>query len=74
MLDTISQIPPDKLPILIALLTLPILPNLWAIWHIFRNDFPTPQEKMAWVGGAVFLPVLGGVAYFLFGRKRVVRD
>lgn len=74
MFDIISQIPQDKLPLLIALLALPILPNLLAIWHIFRNDFPTPQEKMAWIGGAVFLPVLGGVAYFLFGRKRVTRS
>jgi len=73
MFDIIAQIPQDKLPLLIALLALPILPNLWAIWHIFRNDFSTPQEKMAWAGGTVFLPVLGGIVYFLFGRKRVVR-
>jgi hypothetical protein len=57
--------------ILISILAfVPIIPNLWAIWHCFRRDFPTPAEKMAWFGIAVFVPVLGGLAYLLFGRKR----
>ncbi len=54
------------------ILLLPILPNLWAIWHIFKNDFRTPQEKMGWIGACVFLPVVGGLAYVLSGRKRVL--
>ncbi len=57
-------------PFLLFLLIIPILPNLWAIWHIFRCDFTTPQEKMAWLAAAVFLPVLGGIIYILWGRRR----
>lgn len=57
-------------PLLLLLLVVPILPNLWAIWHIFRYDFNTPQEKMAWLAVAVFLPVLGGIVYLLWGRRR----
>ncbi|NMC47838.1 MAG: PLDc_N domain-containing protein [Desulfovibrio sp.] len=49
---------------------LPAIPNLWAIWHCFRREFPTPAEKMTWLGVAVFVPVLGGLAYLVFGRKR----
>lgn len=59
-------------PVLILIVILPILPNLWAILHIFRNDFDTPQEKMIWLGLAVFIPVIGGFAYLFFGRRRVV--
>ncbi|MEF3695800.1 PLD nuclease N-terminal domain-containing protein [Desulfolutivibrio sp.] len=57
--------------VLISILAfLPIVLNLWAIWHSFTREFPTPAEKMAWFGAAVFIPVLGGLAYLLFGRKR----
>ena len=52
------------------LLLIPILPNLWAIWHIFHCDFETGAEKMGWLFAAMFLPVLGGIAYLFWGRKR----
>ncbi len=55
------------------ILLLPILPNLWSIWHIFKNDFPTPQEKMTWIFVATFLPVIGGIIYVLWGRKKVIK-
>ena len=59
---------------LIALaLLLPILPNLWAIWHIFHCDFPTAAEKMGWLFVAMFLPVLGGLAYLIWGRRKGTR-
>ncbi len=50
---------------------IPILPNLWAIRHAMFHTFATNQEKMMWIGAAVFIPVLGGLAYIFFGRKRV---
>ncbi len=56
-----------------GLLALPILPNLWSIWHIFKNDFATPQEKMIWVFVATFLPVIGGIVYILWGRRKVIK-
>lgn len=65
---------PGQLGLLAILLILPILPNLWSIWHIFNHEFHTTQEKMAWIAAAVFAPVLGGLAYIVFGKKRVRKD
>ena len=54
----------------LALLALPILPNLWAIRHAMRHEVPGEREKYWWTLGAVFVPVLGGLAYLLFGLRR----
>jgi len=62
----------DLSPTQIALLLLPILPNLWTIWHAMRHDFPGEREKYWWTMGAVFLPLLGGLTYLVFGRRRAV--
>ena len=67
-----ASIPPDKLLLAIPLLLVPIIPNLWSIWHLYKNEFPTPQERAAWIVAQVVLPVLGGVGYILFGRKRAI--
>ena len=61
---------PGQLALLIALLALPILPNFIAIWHSFYRVFPTHTEKMFWFLLAIFVPVLGGIAYLIWGRKR----
>ncbi len=61
-------------PVLIFLAFLPILPNLWAIFHIFKNDFDTPQEKMIWLAVSVFIPVIGGLVYLFLGRRRIIVD
>ncbi|GAB6060235.1 PLD nuclease N-terminal domain-containing protein [Desulfonatronum parangueonense] len=67
------DLPPSQLILILALLALPILPNLWAIWHSFHADFATHQEKMVWIAVSVFVPVLGGLAYLFWGRKRARR-
>ena len=54
----------------IALLFLPAVLNLWGIWHAFRHQFETPLERMLWIMGCVFLPLLGGLAYLVFGLRR----
>ena len=59
-------------PALIFLAILPIIPNLWAILHIFKNDFDTAQEKMIWLAVSVFIPVAGGLVYLILGRRRVI--
>jgi len=64
-----ANIPVWALPVLL----LPIVPNLWAIWHLYKNEFPTPQERAAWILAQVVLPVIGGVGYILFGRKRALK-
>ncbi len=50
--------------------TIPILPNLWSIWHAYYRRFDNPNERMAWLGLCVFVPVVGGLLYIIFGRKR----
>lgn len=54
-------------------LAIPILPNLWSIWDVFHKDFSTPAEKIGWVFAAMFLPVVGGIAYIFLGRKRGIK-
>lgn len=67
------DMPMSQLLLILALLSLPILPNLWAIWHAFHVTFPTDQEKMVWIALGVFVPVLGGLIYLFWGRKRARR-
>ena len=49
------------------------IPNLFGIWHAFHRVFPTPQERLIWIGLCIFVPVLGGVAYLIFGLRRARR-
>lgn len=71
MLPTeLLSLQPGHLALFFALAALPILPNFVAIWHCFHRQFPTPQEKMIWFLLAIFLPVLGGLLYLAWGRKR----
>ena len=44
--------------------------SLAAIWDAFRREFNSVNEKVAWIQLAVLVPFLGGLAYFVFGRKR----
>lgn len=67
---SLSQLPPDKLILGLILLTLPIIPNLWAIWHAFHRQFPSDAERLIWIGLGVFIPVAGGLAYLLIGFRR----
>ncbi len=54
----------------IGLVALPLL-NLWAICHAALRVFPGgAQERILWIMPAVFIPVLGGLIYLLFGMKR----
>ena len=56
--------------LLVVCLALPILPNMWSIWHSYKHEFSTPMEKYGWMLAGVMLPVLGGLAYLLFGFRR----
>ena len=46
------------------------IPNLFGIWHAFHRVFPTPQERLIWVGVCVFVPIIGGISYLIFGFRR----
>ena len=63
----------NNLFIWLLLLAIPILPNLWSIWHAFFRVFPSDAERLAWIGACVFIPVLGGIAYILVGRRRAAK-
>ncbi len=52
------------------ILALPILPNLYSIWHIRSHYFADEQQKSLWFLLAVFVPVIGGIVYLLIGRKK----
>ncbi len=54
----------------LLLLGLPAIVNLFGIWHAWNREFPTAQERLIWLGVCVFVPVLGGVVYLLFGLRR----
>lgn len=56
------------------LLVLPILPNMFALKHCFHRDFPTEKEKYRWMMACVFLPCIGGIAYFLVGRRHASKE
>ncbi len=56
----------------LAMLFLPALLNLWGIWHAFRHEFATPFERVLWMMACIFLPLIGGLAYLLFGMRRTV--
>ena len=56
--------------ILIAVLP---LPNLWSIWHIWSHEFASFQQKVGWLCLAVFLPVLAGIIYIVYGRRFALR-
>lgn len=65
-----ENVPAEYLPLVLILAFVPILPNLWCIYHAFQREFPTPAEKMAWIGVGIFIPVLGGLIYLIWGRRR----
>ncbi len=50
---------------------LPLLLNLWSIWHVWCHDFSGDfQKKVLWLCVSTFLPILGGLIYILAGRRQ----
>lgn len=58
----------------LMLLIVPALPNMWALKHAMYHDFPTPKEKYRWMLACVFLPCVGGLAYYFVGRKHASKE
>ncbi len=63
-----SEVPMSTLLILM----LPAVINLWGISHVIKRDYPNDGERNLWLLLCVGVPVIGGIVYFLFGRKRGV--
>ncbi|MHC1710850.1 MAG: PLDc N-terminal domain-containing protein [Solidesulfovibrio sp.] len=70
ILPELPPMTPGQLALFFTILAVPILPNFIAIWHSFHREFPTHMEKMIWFLLAIFVPLLGGVVYLIWGRKR----
>lgn len=58
----------------LVILFIPAIPNLFGIWHAYHRVFPTPQERLIWMGVCIFVPMLGGLAYLLFGVRRASKQ
>ncbi len=65
-------IPGAPLWLTCIIIFLPTLPGFWAIWHSTTRRFATVQEQIAWIGLSMLVPVIGGLVYILFGRKRAL--
>jgi len=48
--------------------TIILLLDLWAIWALVQSSAPT-DRKILWTAVIILLPILGLVAWALFGRK-----
>lgn len=66
-LDNLTQ---EQWYILFAVVGVFALISMAAIYDGFKREFPSTNEKLAWLQAAVLVPFLGGLAYFIFGRKR----
>lgn len=54
------------------IILLPMLPTFWSIWHIWNHSFITFQRKMLWLAFVVFVPVIGGLVYIVWGRGQAM--
>lgn len=58
----------------LLMLIIPALPNMWALKHAMYHNFPTSQEKYRWMMACVFIPCLGGIAYYFVGKKHASKE
>lgn len=54
---------------ILFLLLSPYIINIVALVDILRHEFDPHQNKLVWLLVTLFLPLIGGVLYFLIGRK-----
>ncbi len=60
---------PFKILTVLALLSLPLIPTIWAILDIPKRRFPTPKKKVVWFLVVSTLPFLGAMFYITFARR-----
>lgn len=70
LLERFFALPPEQQALWGAVVLLPLLVNLLAIRHALTREFPSPKEKLLWLGVGAFLPFLAGLPYWLIGRRR----
>lgn len=58
---------------IVLILLVPMLPNLWCIFQAATKRFPSEMEQKAWIFVGMLFPVLGGLVYLVWGRRRVIK-
>ncbi|NSW86600.1 MAG: PLDc_N domain-containing protein [Syntrophobacteraceae bacterium] len=59
-----------ELVIVLAILTIPLIPTFWAILDIPRRRFSSTRTKIIWFAAVSTFPFIGAMFYIIFGRRR----
>lgn len=62
--------PSVKLIVFLVAMAVFLIISLWSIKHAMARQFPSVNEKVFWIQLAILVPILGGIAYAIWGRKR----
>jgi hypothetical protein len=60
---------PMKILLVLAVLTIPLVPTFWAILDIPKRQFRAPKQKLIWFFTVSTLPCIGAVLYIFVGRR-----
>ena len=63
---------PEKIIILLVLLSIPLLPTFWAILDIPRRKFSSTRQKIIWFLVVATLPFVGAMFYIIFARRHTL--
>ncbi|HEC49668.1 MAG TPA: hypothetical protein ENI40_00715 [Candidatus Desulfofervidus auxilii] len=63
-----------KWGLLILIFLIPMIPTFWAIIELMTKEIKNIYGKFIWLLFVIFIPCIGGLCYFLFGRKRLLKD
>ena len=63
---------PEKIIILLALLTIPLIPTFWAIIDVPRRKFSSTKKKILCFMMVSTLPFVGAMFYIIFVRRHTV--
>jgi hypothetical protein len=54
---------------LLVIMVLGSIPGVFAVIDILRSEF-TGNNKLVWLLAVAIFPLLGSIAYFVFGRRQ----
>jgi len=63
-----------KWSLLILIFLIPMMPTFWAIIELMTKEINSIYGKFIWLLFVIFIPCIGGLCYFLFGRKRLFKE
>ncbi len=70
MFDHLSQVTPMQWALVLGIVAIFLTISFISIWDAFHKEFNSVNEKVAWIQICIFIPVLGGIAYLLIGKRR----